>query len=118
MTTILNGSTIFYNRGGCTIDTYTATGTNITASSTTIVRSAQKTIAIMINSSTAYGFNLPIDAEVGDEVEVFMVTTNFGGWYHLPSGETLLDGSTASGGCGGNNLFRKLSSTAWALLSV
>lgn len=111
MTTVLNGSTIIYNRDGTTIDTLTAQGNNSGSSSATIVRSAEVTVVILTAVGTDYACNLPSNAEVGDIIEIFSTENN--GWVYLPSGDTFIDG-TASFGWGASVRVRKVSATEWA----
>lgn len=120
MTTILNGTTIVNNRDGQTIDSYIGSGNNSTPGTTNIVRSAGKTIAILQPASaSAYACNLPSNAEVGDSVDIYVDPTNYsGGWFYLPSGDTLLDGVSDRGGFNQSAKFIKVSSNLWALSST
>lgn len=114
MTTILNGSTVIYNRDGTTISTLSAQGNDGSGSSTaTIVRNSCETIVVLTTNATDYACNLPSGAEVGDIVEVYPSdVTN--GLAFTPSGEIFLDGSTSV--AFNRARFRKVSSTKWARL--
>ena len=118
MTTVKDGSSIIYNRSGTTIDTYVATGTNVVASTTNIIRSSSKTVVILEVTPTAYAVNLPSDAEIGDIVEVYLDTTNYNGCHIRTasgSGETFLNGVNQTA-FGVGALFRKVSATKWGMI--
>lgn len=115
MTTVLNGSTVTYNRDGVTVDSYTANGTNVGPSTTTIARSARHTVAVVtVPNGSNYACNLPSGAEVGDVVEVYFTTS---GWVFAPSGETFVLNGASAMGCDIGAAFRKVSSSVWGYIS-
>ena len=113
MTTILNGSTIIQNRTGKTIDSYTGNGNNVSGSSTTLVRSAEITIAVLSVTETNYACNIPTDCEVGDIIEIY---SSGSGWFYLPVGNTLVSGPDR-GGFDLGIILRKISSNVWGKIS-
>lgn len=119
MTTILNGSMIIYNHDGRTIDNYVGNGTNISGSSTSIIYyGAGKTIAILQPASSSnYACNIPSGVSIGDEVTINIDPTHSsGGWFYLPSGETLIDGVSDRGGIDQSLTLMKISSVLWIKL--
>ena len=114
MTTILNGSTIIQNRTGKTIDSYTANGTNVSGSSTTLVRSAETTIALLSVTETNYACNVPNNCEIGDIVEIYCGGSS--GWFYLPSGDTFINSAADRGGISDGIRLTKVASTTWVKL--
>lgn len=112
MTTILNGSTIIYNRDGVTINTLAAQGGSSGGSTANIVRYSSKTVVLLTleDSGNSYACNLPSGAEVGDEVEVYLNTNAASPAVYPPSGETMYNGDTSSS----FSRYRKVSSNVWA----
>ena len=94
MTTIKDGSIIIHNRDGQTIDSYVATGTNIIASTTDIVRTSSCTIALLeVNGDPSnYACNCPDNCEIGDIVEIY---ADDSAWIYLPLGDSFYHGNNS-----------------------
>lgn len=112
MTTILNGSTIIYNRDGVTIDTLAAQGGNTGGSTANIIRYSSKTVILLTveDDGNSYACNLPSDAEIGDEVEIYINTNATSPYAYPPFGETMYNGETSSS----FHHYIKVSSSVWA----
>ena len=110
MTTVLNGSTVVYNRSGTTIDTLAAQGGSTGGSTASIVRSSYKTVVLLTTDLTNIACNLPSGAEVGDEVELYINSDAVSPVAYPPSGETMYNGDTSTT----FGHYRKVSSTVWA----
>jgi hypothetical protein len=109
MTTVLNGSTIIFNREGTTIESLIAQGGSVGSSTAFITRTAEITIVILATDETNYACVAPPGAEIGDVVEIFATGGN--GWVYPPPGEWFLSGFNSAFAPGVR--LRKVSSTEW-----
>jgi hypothetical protein len=72
MTTVLNGSTVIYNKSGMTVDDLIAQG-DVNGSTSNIVRKSSITAVYVGITPTDYACVLPsiFDCDIGDIVEVY-----------------------------------------------
>ncbi len=125
MTTITDpGGTpsVIYNRDGITIDTMVGGVSPAEADAVPIVSYGARTTVVLVSSPNGRAdsaVSLPADSEIGDVVEMYGVYTTLVGrmrpsvWPH--SGDTI---ATRVGGPSmAAAIFRKVTSTDWAMLS-
>lgn len=111
MTTILNGTSIVYNRSGVTIDTISA--------GNTISRVSQHTIVLVAVTSINRDIYFPSNCEIGDIIEVHCINNTDSSSFriNLYSGDTFAyDGSTSSQGLDG--IYTKVSSNSWVKIVI